>query len=782
MAHTGHTATKHMWRFWRAGGFDQVRLDSGADLLALDQLDQKLWVALSCPTRGLEFDPRTLDLIDTDHDGRIRAPEILAATRWACALLKSPDALIHRSAALPLAAINDATPEGRQLLASARQILSDLGKAGADAITLEETADTARIFAQTKFNGDGIIPPGSADDPQVKAVIEEIIACLGSVTDRSGLPGVNQEMVDHFFAAARGYCDWWTRAESQPAVLPVGEAIAAAEAALAAVRPKINDYFVRCRLAAFDPRAVAAMNRQEDDYLVLATKDLAIDSAEIAALPLSQIAADKPLGLKSGLNPAWAVPMTAFEAQVVRPLMGQKEELTDAQWQALKDKFVAFEAWSAEKPGLEVEKLGFPRLRDLVSGGSRAAIAALIARDQALAGEANAIASVDRLIRYHCDLHTLLTNFVSFKHFYGRSDKAVFQAGTLYLDQRSCDLCVRVDDSARHALLAHLSQVYLAYCDLSRPATGEKMSIAAAFTRGHSDNLVVGRNGIFYDRQGRDWDATITRIIDNPISVRQAFWSPYKRLIRWLSDQVAKRASSAALVVAPHLQSAVTSVVAHDGVSTVTTEVASAPTPTPAPAPAAPPKKLDIGIVAALGVAMGGIMAGLGYMADKLFGLSEKIGTVNLVALVIIGGILLISTPSMIIAWLKLRQRNLGPILDANGWAVNTRARINIPFGASLTHVAVLPEGSQRNRRDPYAEKKHGRNGLVLALVLGGAALGLWYFGVFEKICPGLFPKSSWVIGQLGSLEGNVINGSKSLLNRALPSAANSAASAEKPR
>src|SRR5208283_4601199 len=117
----------YTWKFFRAGGFDQVKLESGADLANLDQLDQKLWVALSCPTRGLEFDARTLDLIDTDKDGRIRAPEILAATQWACALLQSPEALLNRSAALPLAAINDATDEGRQVLASARQILSDLG-------------------------------------------------------------------------------------------------------------------------------------------------------------------------------------------------------------------------------------------------------------------------------------------------------------------------------------------------------------------------------------------------------------------------------------------------------------------------------------------------------------------------------------------------------------------------------------------------------------------------------------------------------------------------------
>jgi hypothetical protein len=56
----------HGWRFARIGGFDQVRLETGADLLALDQLDQKLWASLSCPTHGLELDLKTLELIDSD--------------------------------------------------------------------------------------------------------------------------------------------------------------------------------------------------------------------------------------------------------------------------------------------------------------------------------------------------------------------------------------------------------------------------------------------------------------------------------------------------------------------------------------------------------------------------------------------------------------------------------------------------------------------------------------------------------------------------------------------
>jgi hypothetical protein len=64
------------------------------------------------------------------------------------------------------------------------------------------------------------------------------------------------------------------------------------------------------------------------------------------------------------------------------------------------------------------------------------------------------------------------------------------------------------------------------------------------------------------------------------------------------------------------------------------------------------------------------------------------------------------SGPSMIIAWLKLRQRTIGPILDANGWAINGRVRINVAFGSSLTKVAALPEGASRSLEDPFADKK----------------------------------------------------------------------------
>ena len=165
----------------------------------------------------------------------------------------------------------------------------------------------------------------------------------------------------------------------------------------------------------------------------------------------------------------------------------------------------------------------------------------LIARDKALEPEFKAISDVERLVRYYRDLRTLLHNFVNFADFYSPDRYAAFQAGTLFLDSRSTELCIRVDTPNP---LAAMSKACIAYCSCSR-ADGSKMTIAACFTQGDSDYLFVGRNGVFYDRQGTLWYAVITSIVENPISIRQAFWAPYKKFLRMIEEQVAKRAAAA---------------------------------------------------------------------------------------------------------------------------------------------------------------------------------------------------------------------------------------------
>jgi hypothetical protein len=588
----------HQWKFFRAGGFDQVSLESAADLQNLKHLDQKLWVALSCPTTGIEFDARTLALVDGDADGHIRANELMAAIDWACERLADVNVLAKALPGVPLAAIKD-----EALTAAARDVLPD----GETMISVElassaEAAYTARAEAAWQAAG--------------------------------------------------------------AAAMPLGEATEAACTAIAAVKEKIDDYFVRCRLAQFDARSSDAMNVAEDTFKALGATALAMDAQGIADLPVAKIvvspvgAGDTPLSLDSGINPAWAARVATAREAAFTPLLGAKATLSAADWQSVQDMLAVYRDWLAAKPA------GLPP-------------------------EAQAVLDLERLARYVRDLMPLANNFVAFRSFYTRTGKAMFQIGTLYLDGRSAELCVSVHDAAKHASMASLSRVYMTYCECVRGA--EKLQIAAAFTAGDTDQLMVGRNGVFYDRQGRDWDATITRISEHPISLRQAFWSPYKRLARMISEQMQKMAAAKAAGV--DAQMAKTAMGASNAV---------APS---APAPKTPPTPFDVGKFAGIFAAIGLAVGALGTVAAGLIS-----GLLSLlwwqIPLAIGGLMLLISTPSLIIAWFKLQTRNLGPILDANGWAVNARARINIPFGTSLTQLAKLPDGAQRSLSDPYAEKE----------------------------------------------------------------------------
>ena len=692
----------HTWNFFRTGGLDQVALTTGADLLALEHLDQKLWVALACPIKGLELDEKTLALIDTDGDGRIRVPELLAAITWSAARLNDVGTLLAGTDGLPLAALNLNTSEGRAVHASAKQILANLGKKNATTITIAESADTAKIFAASPLNGDGVIPPEAAAEAATKQLITDMIASTGGTADRSGSLGVTAADIEKFFVALADYAAWATSGASA-AVLPLGEQTSAASAAIGAVRAKIDDFFARCRLAAFDARALAALNRSETEFLAIAAKELTLSAAEVAGFPLARIEAGRTLPLLDGVNPAWSAALATLHAAAVTPIFGAaKTTLTVAEWADLQTRFTAHDVWAAAKAGAACEKLGLARAQEILASKGRDSLAALLAEDLSLAPQFAAIAGVERLARYHRDLRSLLHNFVNFADFYSRDRWAVFQAGTLFLDSRSTEFCVRIDAPNP---LAVMSKAYIAYCSCTR-AGCPPLNLAACFTQGDSDYLFVGRHGVFYDRAGRDWDAVITGIVDNPISIRQAFWSPYKKFLRMIEEQVAKRAAAAEAASNARLATAAEKTANADAIKV------------------APPNKVDVGAVAAIGVAISGAVTAITLILGYVFALKFW-----QYPLVLVGLVLVISAPSMLIAWLKLRQRTLGPLLEGNGWAVNGRVKINIPFGTALTDVAVLPAGSHRSLEDPYEDKaaaKQKRRATFFVVVVLLAVAALW--------------------------------------------------------
>ncbi|MCF8253614.1 MAG: hypothetical protein K9I36_07235 [Bacteroidia bacterium] len=718
--------SKHSWSFSSVGGVKRVNLESGSDLLALEYLDQKLWTALSCPIINLEIDSETLKLVDQDKDGQIRVPEIIAAVKWACSFLKDPSDLLKQNQELRLSSINTKTEEGQYLLKCAQLILSNLGKPEQETISANDTSDFVKVFAGTPFNGDGIITEDSSNNDSVKGLINQILSCGAGVADRGGKLGINAQMIEDFYAACEAYAAWQLESQTQAAtILPFGANTAAANAAWDLVQTKVADYFLRCRLAAFDPQTTETLNQLNARVEAIAAKDLNACKEEISGFPLARIMAGKFLPLQSGLNPAWEDAIVAAKTLLVDPIYPGKTEISESEWNAIGAKLNAYKEWMNAKAGASVEALGLETIQGILASGSKAELLNLVAKDMELEEEALSMIKVDQLVKYHRDLFKLLKNFVTFYDFYAPETKAIFQAGTLFIDQRSCDLCIKVNDMGKHNTMVSLSGLFWVYCNCISKTTGEQMIIAAALTTGEIDDLIVGRNALFYDRNGLDWDATVIKVVDNPISIRQAFWSPYRKISRFINTQVNKMAAAQESKVDSQTTGAISKKAdAAEEQAKVVMDGSEGPV-IESPAPFDIGK--FVGIFAAISLALGAIGAALTSVLTGFLGLVWW-----KMPLAILGILLLISTPSMVIAFLKLRRRNLAPILDANGWAINAKATVNIPFGRTLTQMASLPPNSKVNLNDPFTKKgvPLWKILVIISLLVGAAIYLLIHLGI----------------------------------------------------
>ena len=657
------------WKFSTVGGVTRVNIESGQDILHLDELDRKLWTALSCPLKGLEIDEKTMTMLDTNGDGKIHIEEVVAASKWLTKVINDPELLLKREAFIPFTAFNTANEEGLHLLETSKQILENLG-VEKDNISIADVSDSMAIFAKTRFNGDGIITENTAEDEALKALIKQVLECMGNVTDRSGDPGIDTDKIEAFYAALADYTAWKEAGDADKAnIFPYGDDTAAALAACMAVKDKIDDFFMRCKLASFNADSASVLDVSSAKIGEISGNNLAASTDEIATYPLARVNAEHKLPLGKEINPAWAGAMAAFKGLVVEK---DAEYLTEEQWNGILAKFNAYNAWMGAKKGAEVEGLGYDTAKTILAENKKEALLDLVAQDKALESKSNAIDQVDRLLHLYRDFFTLLTNFVTFSDFYSPEKRAIFQAGTLYIDERACDLCVKVNDMGAQGSMAPLSNMFILYCDCTCKSKPGTMTIAAVVTDGDVGDIMVGKHAVFYDNDGLGWNATVTKIIDNPISIRQAFWSPYRKMAKSVEDMINKRAAEKDAKVMADANS----------------KINNAEIPADGKKPEVKPP-FDIakfaGIFAAIGLA-------IGLVASAIGGLFEWLGAhwYNIVIFFLII-IAIISGPSMIMAWLKLRKRNLAPILNANGWALNQRILVNTKFGATLTGVAKYP-------------------------------------------------------------------------------------------
>lgn len=467
--------------------------------------------------------------------------------------------------------------------------------------------------------------------------------------------------------------------------------------------------------------------------------DIADEALLAVATPLAQDGVISLDHVRSAISSAAITPQAIPDAPYAADVIAAYKACKDAYNQyfntaKLQTMGLATLPADAVAPGLSEEQ--FIEMGKAITEYEAAKSAAEAANAAALTAAQAQFKPLEKLLLLCRDFCTLLRNFVSFQDFYAKRGQAllgrakdndrpwaIFQAGTLVIDQRACNLCLKVTDLAKHNTQAPDSGMFLIYCNCVHQASGQKMQIVAAMTVGDIRHLKVGKNALFYDRQGRDWEAEVIKIVDNPISIGQAFWSPYRKLGDWVNGLITKSAAEKEKKSFTEMTAKLQS-----------TPAATPANPTPAPAP------FDIakfaGIFAAIGMAIGYIGAFLTSLATGVADMASRAWWALPVA--IISLLLVISGPSMILAWMKLRKRNLAPLLNANGWAINADAIVNVLFGNTLTEQAQYP---LVKLKDPFAKKGLSKASkwtiaiISILLGLGIIACALYFCGFRMCVC-----------------------------------------------
>jgi len=689
--------------FKRYGRAHHLLLERAEDLADVLELDEAHWVATSAPIDTLNCDRTFLSVFDHDATGRIVADEVRLAARWLLATLRDRSGVTAGSTSLQLDAIDTDSEDGRRIHVAAGKILARLGLADSSTVTLGQVRQVKTALEAMPVSEAGVALPEATGDEQVKQFVIDIIATVGGAPHPSGRQGVGQAQLDEFLTQARGYLDWRARGEipagrENSDVMPLGSQTSDAYAVFAALRDKVDQYFAQCRAVAFEPRTADLVNPTAADLQKLDVADPQAIEAFMKAAPLAKPGFDRVLLLSEKTNPYYVEALSALRRKVLDPLLGRsKAALSQEEWEQVKARLGPYEQWIGAKTGQAVELLGAEKLTRYLDDRYAQAVTSLIAESHETAIALDSIRLTEKLILYQAYQLKLVNNFVSLPYLYEPASRAMVEVGTLVMDGRQFNLAVKVGDRKQHAAVAKTSEIFVLYVEVSPPG-GEKFEVAVPVTSGGQGNLCVGKRGVFRDLAGRQMDARVAELIENPISVREALLSPFRRLARLVTGK---------------LESITTA--AEKQFDTAATGVLD--TAAPGPSPAQPAKAgtglLAGGLLMGGGVAFAAVGASVGYIAKTI----HTVGLLKMV-LAVAAAVLAVMLPVAVLGLVRLRRRDLSAILEGSGWAINARMRLTQRQGRFFTRKPRYPKGAKGVRRVwPWVA-------VVLIVVLAAIAFG----------------------------------------------------------
>jgi hypothetical protein len=694
--------------FQRIGRAYQLRIRNADDLANVLLLDEPHWMAITAPINTLDIDATFLSLLDGDDDGRIRPLEVRQAIEWALEVLTDRTGLAEQSDALRPEHINAEAPDGQRIIEACRKIAMTTGDQELP-VTLAEVRQIKATEESRAVSEMGVVLPEATKDVQLAQFLRDVIVGVGGEAHPSGKVGVTVGKLDEFLRDAKGLLDWQAagripEGQTTTDIMPLGEATAPAYAAYRAIGDKIDQFFGQCDAVALDPSLRKHFGAQPAELASADLDDPAALRQVMADAPLAEPNAERTLALGQAINPVYADAMTKLRQATLEPILGQGlDTLTAAQWQQVTDKLAKHRLWAGSKVGKSLEALGGTKLQQYLEPQYAERVRQLVEQSRTTAFVLDNIRLVEKVILFQKHLIRFANNYVSFEDLYGRDRRALFDVGELVMDGRRFHLAVRVYDRAEHAKVATTSNIYVLYLQI----TGKNVSpyeVAVAVTSGGKGNLCIGKRGIFCDSRGNELDARVVQVIENPISLQEAMVAPFARLGKAIVGKIESVGASAE----KQLDSAGGQVV---------TQVADAPQTTAAPQPAAKPQGQGVGgALAGGGIALAAVGSSMAYVSKTLAGLAERW---PIILAVIAGAIAAVIVPTIIIAWVRLRKRDLSAMLEGSGWGINARMRLTGGLARFFTERPAYPLTAKGIRR-------HSLYWLIGVVILAAAGYAAW--------------------------------------------------------
>ena len=677
--------------FQNYGGIHQLRIESAEDLASIHQLHPARWAATSVQIESLQCDPAFLEYLNQDGSGTIRAEHLRAAVRWIFRMMANGDRMAAASDVLRLADLDTSHEEGRKLKEAAIHILGQLKVENLDEISLEQVRIFRNTYGMTSPNGDGVLPPQHVSDPAAAQLANDVLEHVGGTKDISGADGINEGHLCQFLDGGRKYLAWKARAEDDGAagILPWGDDTAAAVKLTSELDAKIEQFFWQCDLVKLDARTAERICLSEQDLQNLDGSDLRAMERQLAQAPLQTPNAEGVLNLQGPINPYYQDRMDELPNRVLaRAQPDSHESLTRIGWQQVKAIFEPYCAWQAEKPSDGVGELSETTLKEYLDGPAQKKLLQLLLEDLAVKAEVKQVSDLEKLILYQRWLLELANNFVSFSALYDPSRRALFELGNLIIDGRELAFTMKVRNRAEHKKIAQTSKMFLVYAEITvSQEQGRSFEIAAALTAGGQGAIEIGKRGIFYDLQGKEWDARVVDMVENPISLWEAIKSPFVKVKKLLSEKLEAFAGTRA----GDLEKATTEITTKMEKGESLQQPAQVPS-----AGAAPPSGSGMRDMLLFGgIAFAAIGSSLVYLIKTL----TDIGLLN-AGLALVSLVLVVILFSALSGWSKLRKRDMSALLEACGWAVNFRMYMTRRLGHLFSHTPRLPEGARKERRD----------------------------------------------------------------------------------